>query len=265
MDKLSYEIIVEKLKDSGLKEGDIVLVHSSFKNLGLIEGIDKNDRERYFELILKAFNEVVNFDKGTLVVPTFSHEYARTNTPFIYEESPSEVGAFTEYIRKQKDSLRSIHPINSFCAIGKYKYEICDNISKSCYGMNSIFDRLISLNAHMMFFGASMYHMTLKHHMEHVLGLPYVYHKAYFTPVYKDSKKLSLPFLSCVRYLNGKVNNNDCSDFKKYLVSKQMLKQVKIGNTEILNMKIKDAYDEAVDLLTEDPTYFLEEPYYETN
>lgn len=265
MSSVKYETIVKGLREAGLKKGDIVLVHSSFSKMGFIDGVNSDDQEAFFEKILKAFDEVIDFNYGTLVVPTFTHEYARNKEPFIYETTSSEVGKFTEYVRKHKDSLRSLHPIASFSAIGKDKFVICSNVSISCYGINSVFERLIDMDAKMMFFGASMKHMTLKHHMEHVMGLPYVYHKAYFTTVYKDKKEVALPFLCCVRYLNGKVHNNDCSCFEEHLRAKNMLKSVVIGGSKVINMKIKDAYDELVKLLTENPAYLLEEPYYEIN
>jgi aminoglycoside N3'-acetyltransferase len=154
--------------------------------------------------------------------------------------------------------------LNSFAAVGGRKYEICKDLGRSCYGRNSVFDRLLSVDAKMLFFGTSMYHMTLKHHMEHELGLPYAYHKAYFTPAYRDGKPLPLPFTACVRYLNGKVENNDCSAFRDHLEAKGMLMRAGIERTELLLVSMRKAFDEACDLLLEDPCYFLEKPYYET-
>jgi aminoglycoside 3-N-acetyltransferase len=261
---IRYEDIVSALKTVGLKRNDIVLVHSALGKLGRIKGIATDDRFKYIECIYNAFVEVIDIPHGTLIVPTFTHEYVRNKKPFIYEKSPSEVGAFTEYIRNRSDSYRSLHPINSFAAIGKWKYRICDNLNRSCYGYNSVFDRLIQLEAKMLFFGASMRHMTLKHHMEHVVGLPYTYHKAYFTKVYKDGKEVSLPFLCCVRYLNGKVENNDCSHFKRHIEKKKLLKQITLGGAQIIAVPIKSAFDVAYQLLQQDPCYFLEKPYYET-
>jgi aminoglycoside 3-N-acetyltransferase len=262
MCKVKYNDIISKLRDVGLSKGDIVLVHSSLSKIGVVDGIAPEDRKAFLECIYRAFNEVLDIPNGSLVVPTFTHEYARNKVPFIYEESPSEVGVFSEYVRKLPESFRSLHPINSFAAIGRHKYEICKNLSISCYGFNSVFDRLINNNAKMMFLGAGMYHMTLKHHMEHICGLPYAYHKAYFTPVIKDGKEQKLPFLSCVRYLNGKVNNNKCVEFREYLENKKLINQIRIGNAEVLCMPIKDVYYEAYNLLQNDPCYFLEDPYY---
>jgi aminoglycoside 3-N-acetyltransferase len=257
--------INDKLREIGLCKGDIVLVHSSLGKIGPIEGIPLENRQMYAAAVFEAFANVLDIQKsGTLVVPTFTHEYARHGVPFIYEESPSEVGMFTEYVRKLPGALRSIHPINSFTAIGSKQREICEGVSISCYGYNSVFDRLYQHQGKMLFLGASMRHMTLKHHLEQMVALPYVYMKAYFTRAYKDGEELRLPFLAVVRYLNGKVENNDCSQFHEHLRQRKMLRETKIGGAEVVLTSIVDAFDEGYELLQRDPCYFLEEPFYMT-
>lgn len=261
---ISFEDITSAFKSVGLRRGDTVLVHSSLSKIGAIKGIERTETEKYLACIYRAFFDVLDIPEGTLVVPTFTHEYARNNKPYIHEESPSEVGAFSEYIRRHPDAVRSVHPINSFAVVGSKQHEICHDISRACYGFNSVFDRLILSGATMLFLGASMRHMTLKHHMEHVVGLPYAYHKAYFTPAYRDGKELPLPFLACVRYLNGKVENNDCSEFQAHLETKKLIKKTTLGDAEVIAVSIKSAFEEAYDLLQADPCYFLEKSYYQT-
>jgi aminoglycoside 3-N-acetyltransferase len=257
--------ITSKLREAGLQKGDTVLIHSALGAFGPIKGFSREDRDGYAEAVYKIFAEVLDIPaSGTLVVPTFTHEYARNGIPFIYEESPSEVGLFTEYVRKLPDSLRSIHPINSFTAIGKNKRDVCKDVGINCYGYNSVYDRLYKLKAKMLFFGCSIRHMTLKHHLEQMIGLPYVYMKAYFTPAVKDDKPLKLPFLAVVKYLNGKVENNDCSQFKAHLLQKNMLKEIKIRNAKVLLTSVVDAFDEGYSLLQQDSCYFLEKPFYMT-
>lgn len=261
---VSREDLVKGLRQVGLHFGDTVLVHSSLGKLGGIAGVERDHREEFFRVVYEAFAEALAIPEGTLVVPTFTHEYARHAVPFVYEESPSEVGAFTEYVRKLPEAYRSDHPLNSFAAIGRRKHEVCKDTSRACYGHDSVFDRLLALDAKMMFFGAGMYHMTLKHHLEQEAGLPYVYHKAYFTPAYKDGNPMQLPYTACVRYLNGQVNNNDCTAFRYHLEDKGMLSKVMIGGAEVLLMSIRDAFNEGFKLLQEDPCYFLTKPYYAT-
>ncbi len=265
MNELTLSCMSNSLREIGLSRGDVVLVHSSLSKIGSIEGILKDDREGFASAVYNAFAEVLKVpEEGTLVVPTFTHEYARNNKPFIYEESPSEVGLFTEYIRKREDVHRSLHPINSFCGIGKHKDEICKDVSISCYGYNSVFERLERLGAKMVFLGCSLRHMTLIHHVEQIVGVPYVYMKAYFTPVYKDGNAVELPFLCCVRYLNGLVEPNDFAQFEELLTKRNKVRKTMIGSAKTMLVSMKDATTEACLILQKDPCFFLEQPFYMT-
>ena len=77
-------------------------------------------------------------------------------------------------------------------------------------------------------------------------------------------EELRLPFLAVVRYLNGKVENNDCSQFHEHLRQRKLLLETKIGGADVVLTSIVDAFDEGYELLQQDPCYFLEEPFYMT-
>ena len=94
--------LVHDLKAIGVKEGDSVLVHSSFKSMGHIAG--------GIATLVAAFREVLG-ESGTLIVPTLTYSYVSVENPvFDYVNTPSCVGAFSEYVRKLPDAIRSVHP-----------------------------------------------------------------------------------------------------------------------------------------------------------
>ena len=72
--------IIEDLKNLGIKKGDIVLMHSSYKSLGVIEGGAKT----FFEAFLDVIGE-----EGTLILPALSYEtVTRENPCFDKEKTP---------------------------------------------------------------------------------------------------------------------------------------------------------------------------------
>ena len=83
---------------AGVCPGDILLVHSSFKSLGPVEG----GAETVIAGLLDALGE-----SGTLVLPTFvQKDFANAyNTWHI--NKPSDTGYLTEYFRKLPGVLRS--------------------------------------------------------------------------------------------------------------------------------------------------------------
>ncbi|MDU9048389.1 MAG: AAC(3) family N-acetyltransferase [Candidatus Electrothrix sp. Rat3] len=82
-----------------------------------------------FTAHLSAIQELLG-ETGTLIVPTHSWSLCNTSKVFDIKRTPSETGPFTEYIRKQKSSVRQLHPFSSSTALGKEAMAICANTSK---------------------------------------------------------------------------------------------------------------------------------------
>lgn len=106
--------------DLGLATGDLVYVHSGMDGLNLAFP---------FYRILFLIQEVIG-PGGTLVFPTYpnhrmsSYEYLRAGKVFDVRRTPSYTGILTEFARRQKTSVRSLHPTKSVCAIGPAAEEI---------------------------------------------------------------------------------------------------------------------------------------------
>jgi aminoglycoside 3-N-acetyltransferase len=83
--------LVDDLRNLGVREGMVLLVHASLSAIGWVAGGEQS--------LLEALSEVVG-DSGTLVMPT------RT------------MGALAELFRTQPGTLRSSHPHRSFAASG---------------------------------------------------------------------------------------------------------------------------------------------------
>ena len=72
---LDYKKLVTEFKRIGLKEKDVVLVHSSFKSFGEVEGGPQTVVDA---LISTLGNE------GTLIVPRFNFDFSRVKLLIIY-------------------------------------------------------------------------------------------------------------------------------------------------------------------------------------
>jgi aminoglycoside 3-N-acetyltransferase len=111
------EILVTNLN---LGEGDLVYVHSGMDGLNL---------EFPFYRILFLIREVIGAS-GTVLFPTYpnhrisSYEYLRQERVFDVRRTPSYTGILTEFARRQRGAVRSLHPTKSVCAIGPNAAEI---------------------------------------------------------------------------------------------------------------------------------------------
>lgn len=253
--------MLKVLESIGLKEGDIVLVFSNLARLGAVD--NAATKEDALNTYLSALTDVINTSRGTLVVPTFTYSFAR-GKPFDYEDSPSELCMFGEFVRRQKDSIRSFHPHFSFAAIGKDKHQICDNVSRSAFGYESVFDRLYKRDAKILFLGTNITEgLTFFLYIEHIVGISHCYHKAYFTPVYKNKKLVEGPFFSYVRHLEQGFQA-DLSRFEKDLKEAGLVREAKLGAGKIQLVICSEVFDEGYKKLQEKPCYFYSKELYIT-
>jgi len=254
------------LRKIGLTRGDTVLVHSSLRNMGKIEGIDEKDRHGYCQAIFQCFDRVLGLTNhsGTLIVPAFTHGYVKKQQPFYLEKTPAETGIFCEYVRQQPGSLRTLHPIASLCVIGRHK-EAFKNLSTSAYGINSAFDVLTQIpRAKVVYLGAIFNHTTLMHHLEQLVGVSYMYHKAYFKPpVFVGRRRLSRPFYSFVRYLNRGVVTN-YNPVGTELAKRGLVQEVLLNDFRIMCAGVSDIMRVGYEMFQQNQCVFLEREYYFT-
>ena len=72
---LTRNTLVEKFRATGLKSGDILLVHSSYKSFGGVEGGPWS--------VVEALLEVLGAE-GTLIMPTFNFDFCKGNVIRVY-------------------------------------------------------------------------------------------------------------------------------------------------------------------------------------
>jgi aminoglycoside 3-N-acetyltransferase len=163
---LSQEEIVRGLRATGLKAGDVVLVHSAMRTFGHIDG--------GAETVIAAFLEVIGA-RGTLVVPTFTFAHEGEEASIIDPASdPSEMGIITETLRRRPDALRSTAYRHSFAAVGPRAGVITEvDPALSSFDLRSSFGVLLALGAQVVLLGMSYAHSTSHHFAEFVCEVPY--------------------------------------------------------------------------------------------
>ncbi|MEM9544006.1 MAG: AAC(3) family N-acetyltransferase, partial [Cyanobacteria bacterium P01_E01_bin.42] len=209
------------------------------------------------------FQEVLQ-EEGTLAVYTAFGDYGRYGTPFILEESPSRLGAFSEYIRNHPNSIRSLHPIASITALGKRAQEIIGKYHYDGFGYDSPWGKLHRINAKIMTLGLSNYANTglsFIHYIEQLYGVPYTYKKIFTTPIYAKGKRVSGLFTMSVRYLkNYRIEYSGNLHFRDYLVEVGAAKQIPLGRDGLFLSSCNLMIDKAIECLRKNRYYFLKHP-----
>jgi aminoglycoside 3-N-acetyltransferase len=134
---LTKDRLISQLAKTGLRRGDVFMVHSSYKSLGGVEG--------GVDTVVDAFLELVG-PEGTALFPTFHFRSWSEGHYFDILETPSQLGAITEVAREREGVVRTPHPIYSFAVFGKHagEYELCDDIE--AFGENSVFSLFHKMN-----------------------------------------------------------------------------------------------------------------------
>ena len=254
--------LINALKDCKIKKGDNLLVHTDLSKLIKIKGGIRENIEFFFSALKTIIGE-----NGTIAVPAFYHEYSRAKKAFDLKKSPvsKELGLFSSYLIKLKNSKRSINPITSIAAIGKNAEYICNGRTGSAYGIDSAFDRLHKLNAKMLFAGVDMKAMTYVHYVESHVGVPHTYNKFFNTPVYSNGKKINLPISTQVRYRDFGTVYDDISNTKRF-EKEGIVNKVKFGNGYLRSTTCHEVYNFLKIKLQKNYFYLLKKiPEFKTN
>ena len=247
--------VINALNQIGVEAGDTVLVHSdSTLAMRLSKSASWLEANWFMQ---ECFEETLGA-QGTLIVPAFNYDFCK-GKPYIHEKTPSQVGLFSEQIRKDSRALRSFHPIYSFAAIGKQAEELLGSVGKSSFGKNSVFELLYKMDAKMVFFNVSMAFCTFVHYIEQQLNVEYRYLKYFSGQVSKGNETWTDTFDFFVRYLDRDVIVA-LDRFQNHLQQKGKLKSVNLGQGKILCASCIDTYNEGLQILDQEPYFLIAAP-----
>lgn len=244
--------IVKGLKEGGIKENNIVLVHADVSKFGKIGDI-KNKSE-FLRLITDSLKEVVG-ENGTIIMPTFSYSFCK-NEEYNPDATSSTVGVLSEHFRKGKDVVRTLHPIFSVAVWGREKEIFSENLGKDSFGKDSVFGKLHHKNGKIIFFGAPFQSCTFIHYIEQLFNVPYRYHKIFTGKIRIKNELYEDSCSYFVRSLDGNAEL-DLLRFQDYLIQNGLMKKVELGDGEILIISADTLFNEGVKMLKEDINFFL--------
>lgn len=169
------------VNDLQLEPGDLVYVHSGMDGLNL---------DFPFYRILFLIQEVIG-SEGTVVFPTYpnhrisSYEWLKQGNVFDVRCTPSYTGILTEFARRQRKAVRSLHPTKSVCAIGPAARELTatHQLSPYPYDTGSPYYKLIAGGGKIIGLGATTNYISFGYCVDDALKEEFpvrVYHDEIF-------------------------------------------------------------------------------------
>jgi aminoglycoside 3-N-acetyltransferase len=167
--------------DLGLQPGNVVYVHSGMDGLNLAFP---------FYRILFLIQQLIGRG-GTVVFPTYpnhlisSYEYLLQRKVFDVRRTPSYTGVLTEFARRQRQAVRSLHPTKSVCAIGPAAKELTatHQLSPYPYDTNSPYYKLIAHQGKIVGLGVTTNYISFGYCVDDALKEKFpvkVYHERIF-------------------------------------------------------------------------------------
>ncbi|MBT3237543.1 MAG: hypothetical protein HOK06_01565 [Rhodospirillaceae bacterium] len=258
--------IEEALHAAGIAAGDTVFVHSAVRGLVLsllAEGRrDGNLVEAAAEVLHSAISTTLGAN-GTIASPAFFYEYGRYGTPFDAATSPTDkrLGGFCSWMLNVPGMRRSLCPTVSVIASGKNASEICDTGTGFGYGSMSPWQRLVDLDAKMLFWECTPRMMTFVHHVEVLAGVPHTYNKVYDAPVTGLDGPFDGPVVSAVRYLDEDFEIvYELARFTTAATEAGIVRTAKMGSLNLQVIGFRDAEALLLEKLSQDPYFLLVKP-----
>jgi aminoglycoside 3-N-acetyltransferase len=165
MDMHTQESLMEQLRELGIDPDGTLLVHSSFKSIGQVQG--------GANAVLDALSTYMR--NGLLVLPTHTWSYINAENPrFSVTDSPSCVGILPELFRKRPGVIRSWHPTHSVAALGRDAADFTagDERWDTPCARGSVWGKLLDRKADILLLGVDLRRNTFIHGIEEWLDIP---------------------------------------------------------------------------------------------
>ncbi len=171
--KVRPDALRRDLEEAGIRAGDVLLVHSSLKAIGWVDGGPMS--------VVHALQDAVS-PRGTLVMPTFTYNVAGWGLgAFDVAQTPSATGLLTECFRRMPGVFRSCHPSHSFAAWGALARDIAHApLGYSPLGAGSPLDLVRLAGGKILLAGVGQERNSTLHLAECLAPVPYLHIS--FTP-----------------------------------------------------------------------------------
>ncbi|KOY14700.1 AAC(3) family N-acetyltransferase [Paenibacillus xylanivorans] len=161
----TQESLFHQLRQLGIDDQGTLLVHSSMKSMGEVEG--------GADTVLDALTEYMK--DGLLVLPTHTWSTINADNPMFHvESSPCCVGILPELFRKRPEVVRSWHPTHSVAALGRdaEAFTKDDHLFDTPCARGSAWGKLLDRKATILLIGVDLKRNTFIHGIEEWVDIP---------------------------------------------------------------------------------------------
>ncbi len=200
MNRAPNHNLIREFAALGVAQGDIVMLHSSFKALGPVPGGPK--------AVVEALTAAVGPDGGVLVFVSWDRSPYEANASGgglstadrevwpAFDQNHSGIrrnyaGAIGEALLNHREAYRSANPDRSLAALGSGAVAlITDHQLAHGFGPGSPLERFVQAGGKTLMLGAPASSLTLVHYAEYLADVPDKQCIAYDVPVLENGEKV---------------------------------------------------------------------------
>lgn len=232
--------------------GGHLMVHSSYKSLGGIEGGAHTVIDTLLDLLGK---------NGTLLIPTFTLDAWAQDHYFDINETASITGILGELARKRPEFLRTFHPMYNFAVAGDCQVQYMLQDDHDAFGHDSVYGLFHRANGRILSIGLRDpdYTLSQAHYNEQWARAVYRYRK-HFSGIYVDYEgepRLDTYSMYVRLTQKHKTRLNPGTDILK---RNGVIKLCMILEAESCYTDSQDYYNAMVPLVQSDPDLWYEAP-----
>jgi aminoglycoside 3-N-acetyltransferase len=242
----------DHLEEIGVNPSDTLLVHSSMKSLGQVEGGAST--------VLDALGDFLA--SGLLVLPTHTWEQINaTYNIFDVVHEPSCVGLLTNLFRQRPGVIRSWHPTHSVAALGRDAADYVrgeENVDTPC-ARRGCWGKLWDRRAKVLFLGAELSRNTIIHGAEEWASVPrrITDEHTLFKIRTPDGRLLDRPMRRHSSPCHDISQNYD--KLKEPLIKRGIAVQGKVGDALSTLIEVAPMVELTIEFLRQNPDLFLDQ------
>ena len=217
------EYLTKQIKDMGIKPDDTVLIHTSYRSIGEVEGgIDG---------LIDTFKEYLC--DGLFVIPTHTWAVVTPENPvFDVNSTVPCIGAVAKAAAFRNDGIRSLHPTHSVWATGKNakRFAEGEEYAETPAPVGGTWYRLAEYGAKILLIGVGNNRNTFIHAVDEMANLDdrLVPNSWDITVVDYNGKRITHPFRN-----HGVTGSENFGNFEKMFISKGVQTFGKLGEAEV--------------------------------
>ncbi len=244
--------------DMSVSPGDVLFVHSSVDRLNLTFP---------FFQILGILRDLIG-ESGTLIFPTYpplsSYRYLKSGGTFDVRKSPSYTGILSEFARRQRSAIRSLHPTKSVVAIGPQAKELTEGhyLSPYPYHRSSPYYKFVESNGRAIGIGVGTFNLSMVHTVDDIMGSDFPvkpYHPELFSTEcvdYDGNQKIVDTYAHDMKKMDF-----DIPEYMAQHISSELARDIEHQGMRFFTARANPLYDRMTELAQQGTTIYRKRHY----